>query len=90
MVRNDPTRAVHAGLASDEDALRYIADVPTSPTSTFYAPGREGDGPGALMRPGAGTLHFGIEGLVKGGKQREWLASAARSLAEPGRRVVAT
>jgi len=43
---------VHAGLASDEDALRYIADVPTSPTSTFYAPGREGDGPGALMRPG--------------------------------------
>jgi hypothetical protein len=88
VVRHGLTR-VHAGLASDEDARRYSADVPTSRTSTSTLLG-EGHDPGALVRPGLSTLHPGIGGWLEGGRQREWLASAARSLAGPGRRVVAT
>ena len=86
----DLTRAVHAGLASDEDALRYSADVPTSRTSTPALLGGKVTNPGHSGDPGGGTLHPGIGGWSEGGRQRGWLACAARSLAGPGRRVVAT
>jgi hypothetical protein len=87
---NDPTPAVHAGLASDEDALRDSADVPTSRTSTSTLLGGKVTDPGHSCDPGGAPCTLVSEAWLDGGRQREWLASAARSLAGPGRRVVAT